>query len=129
MNVIDIQISESYKLHPKLDGEVTESKKEFTIKLGKDVGLSCLVDFEKNDESIRIIDIRVINVDKKFGTNVSISINTMGSFHDGKEAMRLTFNMSSSGLFSNEVGNCILKLTAFGIFQVFSRTENVIVIL
>lgn len=129
MNVTDIQIGESYKLHPKLDGEVAESQKEFTVKLGKDVRLRCLVDFEKNDKSIRIIDIRVINVDKQFGTNVSISINTMGSFYDGKKAVRLTFNMSSSGLLNNEIGNCILKLAGSGIFKVFSKTKNVTVIL
>lgn len=125
MSGIDIQIDDSYKNYPQLEGDVIEAEKEFSLNLGDDIILNGLIEFEHNKENIRIKDIIVTDVDKGFGKKASISINTTGSFHEGNEAVRLTFNLSSSGAFGNEVGSCILKLTVDETLILYSKTDNV----
>ena len=128
MSGVEIQIGDSHKIYPKLEGKRIESKKEFGLKFGENITIMCLIDFEHNNQNIRIKDIKVTDVDKNVGTKVSININTKSSFHDGKAAIRLTFNLSSSGIFSTEVGSCILKLTTHDTLIQYSKTENVSII-
>ena len=125
MDGTDIHIDDSYKIYPQIEGDVVKSEKEFVLRLNDTLILTGLIEYERDDENIRITDIIVTDVDKGVGVKASISINTTGSFHEGKEAVRLTFNMSSSGVFGQEVGSSILKLTVDETLVLYSKTENV----
>ena len=121
----EIQIKDSYKSHPELEAPYESHRKDLELRFANQLSFKLSILYNANNKSIRVHEIKASNVEKSFGSKVSVNISTNNSIYDGIQSIRITINMSASNIFKSEVGSSVIKLTPKGDCIQYSKTDNV----
>ncbi len=120
-----VKINDSYKIQKKILGTKRINKTKFQFIFIDSVQIYVSIKYESNEENLGILEPIIEKTESDQNGDLSINISFNNTIHQGKQAIRITINLSFNYQNKSAVGSTIIKLIPSGNLIQYMKTDNI----